>query len=63
MRCRKQRRNGQGILEYILILAVVIAAVVAAAGTLIKPAVKQVLETDTKAALDNAAAKLDGMIK
>lgn len=55
-------RKGQGTLEYLLIIAVVIAAVAIAAGTLIKPAVTGTL-TSSKTAIDNAATKLSGGLK
>ena len=49
-------RKGQGTLEYLLIIAVVIAAVAIAAGTVIQPAVSGTL-TSAKTAIDNAATK------
>ena len=55
-------RRGQGTLEYLLIIAVVIAAVAVAAGAVIKPAVSGTMDS-SKAAIDNAAAKLSGKLQ
>ena len=54
---KRWNQTGQSTLEYLLIAAVVIAAVAIAAGTIIKPAVTGTL-TSSKVAIDNAAAKL-----
>ena len=62
MRMRACRgRTGQATLEYLLILAVVIAAVAIAAGTF-GPAVGSNLD-DAGAAIGNAATQLDGLVK
>lgn len=53
---KRGNRKGQGTLEYLLIIAVVIAAVAIAAGTVIQPAVRGTLDS-SKTAIDNAATK------
>ena len=59
---KRGNRKGQGTLEYLLILAVVIAAVALAAGTVIKPAVKGTLDS-SKTAIDNAATAFSTKLK
>ena len=49
--------RGQSTLEYILVLAAIIAAVALAAGTLLSPAVNQTM-TNATGAITNAAANL-----
>lgn len=57
----KAARGGQSTLEYILVLAAIIAAIAIAAGTLIKPAVNKTMN-DTKTVIENATGKLkDGL--
>ena len=51
-------RKGQSTLEYLLIAAVVIAAVAIAAGTIIRPAVDQTL-LQSGSAMQNAANQLN----
>ena len=48
---------GQSTLEYILVLAAIIAAVAIAAGTLIRPAMNKSMN-DTKTVIENASGKL-----
>ncbi|MBI4322864.1 MAG: class III signal peptide-containing protein [Candidatus Omnitrophica bacterium] len=53
--------RGQSTLEYILVLAAIIAAIAIAAGTLIKPAVTKTMN-DTKTVIEDATGKLkDGL--
>jgi len=50
-------RAGQSTLEYILVLAAIIAAVAIAAGALIRPAVNKSMN-DTKTVIEDASGKL-----
>lgn len=52
-----KRNKGQSILEYVIILTAVIACIIWAATTFIKPAVEQGL-TDATTAVGTAADKL-----
>ena len=53
----RRTKKGQSTLEYILVLAAIIAAVALAAGTLLSPAVNQTM-TNATGAITNAAANL-----
>lgn len=59
---KQWNRKGQGTVEYILILAVIIAAIAVAANALIKPAVTKTMDS-SKAAIENAADKLAAGLK
>lgn len=50
-------RRGQSTLEYILVLAAILVAVIVAAGGLIKPAVNKAM-TDSKDTIESATGKL-----
>ena len=52
-----RRRKGQSILEYVIVLTVIIAAIAVAAATIIKPAVTNAL-TKSKGAIDGAVGRL-----
>ena len=52
-----RRRKGQSILEYVIVLTVIIAAIAWAAAQFIRPAVTQVM-TDTGTALGAASGRL-----
>ncbi len=52
-----KKRKGQSILEYVIIFAAIVAAVIVGARTLIKPAVEQGM-TDTATAMKTATGKL-----
>ncbi|MBU0504002.1 MAG: hypothetical protein ABH882_02070 [Candidatus Omnitrophota bacterium] len=52
-----KKRRGQSILEYVIIFAAVVAAVILGARTLIKPAVEQGMK-DTASAMNTATGKL-----
>lgn len=52
-------RKGQSTLEYILVLAAILVAVIAAAGLVMKPAVNQAM-TDSSNTIQNATGKLKG---
>ena len=54
-------KKGQSILEYMLILAVIIAAVIIGAKTIIKPAVEQGL-TDAGDAVTTSTGKFKSMV-
>ena len=54
-------KKGQSILEYMLILAVIIAAVVIGAKTFIKPAVEQGLD-DASSAMTTSSGKFSTMV-
>ena len=54
---RRWDRRGQSTLEYLLIAAVVIAAIATAATTLIQPAVSKTLKS-SEGAINNAADKV-----
>ena len=53
----KGGRRGQSTLEYILVLAAILVAVIAAANTLIKPAVTKAM-TDSKDTIEGGSGKL-----
>lgn len=55
---RQRGLNGQSTVEYILVLAAIVVAVIAAASTVVKPAVEEMI-TDAKSTLTTATAKLD----
>ena len=55
-------RKGQSTLEYLLIAAVVIAAIAIAAGTVIKPAVESTM-TNSSTAITGAADKLSAALQ
>lgn len=61
-RGRRWNRKGQGTLEYLLILATVIAAVAVAAGTIIRPAVDQTM-TSSQTAIQNAATQFEARLQ
>jgi len=52
-----RRRKGQSILEYVIVLTVIIAAIAWAAAAALRPAVTAVM-VDTSAALQGASGKL-----
>jgi uncharacterized protein YpmB len=43
-----RRRKGQSILEYVIVLTVIVAAIAVAAGTLIKPAMNKAVDDSSK---------------
>jgi len=55
------RRKGQSILEYVIVLTVIVAAIAVAAGSAIKPAVEKAMDgansTITKAATNLPGSK------
>lgn len=51
-----KKRKGQGILEYVVILTAIVAAIIVVATTIMQPAVENTM-TGAGTALDNAAAK------
>jgi uncharacterized protein (UPF0333 family) len=53
------RKNGQSILEYIIVLTAIVAAIIIAAGTIIKPAINKGL-TDTAESIKASTGKLPG---
>jgi len=53
--------KGQSILEYMLILAVIIAAVIIGAKTLVKPAVEKGMQ-DASDAMETSTSKFGSMI-
>ncbi len=54
-------RRGQSTLEYVLILAAILATIIVAAGTVIKPAVEKTM-TDSQTVIEEASGKLqDGL--
>ena len=53
----RRLRRGQSTLEYILIIAAILVAVIAAAGTLIKPAVTKTM-TESSNVIKNASDKI-----
>ncbi len=55
MRCKK----GQSILEYVIILTVIVAAIAYFAATTIKPAIQNAL-TSSAGTIKNAASQLPG---
>ena len=54
------RRKGQSILEYVIVLTAIVAAIVAAASTIIKPAVDGALG-NAKSSIVGSTAKLPGI--
>ena len=50
-------KRGQSTLEYVLVLAAIVAAVAVASGTLIKPAINKAM-TDSKSVIENSTGKL-----
>lgn len=52
-----RRKKGQSILEYVIVLTVIVAAIAAAAGTAIKPALNQNY-TDAGDTMKNATTLL-----
>jgi Flp pilus assembly pilin Flp len=54
--------KGQSMVEYLLIVAVVIAAVAVSVGTLISPAVNQTI-TESGNSINNAAAQLGAKLQ
>jgi hypothetical protein len=54
-----RRKKGQSILEYVIVLTVIVAAIALAAGTLIKPAITKALE-ESKGTIETAGSKLPG---
>ena len=59
---KRWNRKGQSTLEYLLIAAVVIAAVAIAAGTVIRPAVDNTLN-QSSSAINTAAAQLNTKLR
>ncbi len=55
------RKSGQSILEYIIVLTAIVAAIIIAAGTIIKPAIQQGL-TDTASSIKASTGKLPGAV-
>ena len=55
-------RKGQSTIEYLLILAVIIAAVVVAATNLIRPAVTRTMDS-SQTAIQNAADQLSAKLR
>ena len=58
-RAGKRARRGQSTLEYILVLAAIVAAIVVAANTLIGPGVNHVAD-QAKQTMTGASGKLQG---
>lgn len=56
---RGRSRRGQSTLEYILIIAAILAAVIVAAGLLIRPAVNTAMEDSSKV-IKAATGKVKG---
>ena len=56
-RIGEHQRRGQSTLEYILVLAAIIVAVIIGANTIIKPAVTTTM-TDSKAVIEAASKKV-----
>jgi len=54
-------KKGQSILEYMLILAVIVAAVIIGAKTLVKPAVEQGME-DAAGAMEDSTGRFRSMV-
>jgi len=54
--------NGQSTLEYILVLAAILVAIIAAANSLMRPAVNQAM-TDSTNAIKNATGRLQSGIQ
>lgn len=52
-----RRKKGQSILEYVIILTVIVAAIAVAAGTLIKPAVNKAVDDSAKT-IESATRRL-----
>jgi len=53
------KKKGQSILEYVIVLTVIVAAIAYAASQFIKPAVQRALE-DSNASIRNATGRLPG---
>lgn len=54
------RKRGQSILEYIIVLTAIVAAIIIAAGTFIKPAIDKGLK-DTAESIKASTGKLPGV--
>ena len=54
---RRQDVGGQSTLEYILVIAAILAAIIAVAGTLLGPAVNKTM-TDSKKIIEDSSGKL-----
>ncbi len=52
-----KKRKGQSILEYVIIFAAIVAAVIFGAKTFIQPAVQKVMQ-DASSAMETATGKL-----
>lgn len=52
-------KKGQSVLEYVIVLTAIVAAVIFAAGKFIKPAVEQAM-SDSATSIKSATAKLPG---
>ena len=52
------RRGGQSTLEYILVVAAILVAVIAAAGSLIRPAVEEHMMQDAADTIEAATGEL-----
>ena len=61
-RARAGRRKGQSTLEYVLIVAAIVAAIIVAAQALMQPAVNQ-LVVDSTTAIKNSTSKLVTSLK
>ncbi len=55
------RKNGQSILEYIIVLTAIVAVIIVAAGTIIKTAITKGF-TDTAESIKASTGKLPGAI-
>ena len=61
-RCgRMRRRKAQSVLEYTLILAAIVAGIIFAARTMIKPAVEQSF-TDATSTMNRMTSKMDSSL-
>jgi uncharacterized protein (UPF0333 family) len=54
---RMRRKKGQSILEYVIVLTVIVAAIALAAGTMIKPAITKAMNSVSNT-INVAASKL-----
>jgi Flp pilus assembly pilin Flp len=54
------RKRGQSILEYIIVLTAIVAVIIVAAGTIIKPAIEKGFN-DTASSIKDSTGKLPGV--